>query len=285
MEEQRSYYAIIPANVRYDKELPANAKLLYGEITALCNERGYCWATNDYFSNLYGVSKTSISKWIAALINRGYIFSEIVYKEGTKEILNRYLKLVKDPIEEKLNRGIEEKLKDNNTLINNTINNNKERKKENKKSAYDEIINEMVKDPDIKEGIYEFIKMRKLMKKPMTDRALKQLIGKLNTLSTNKQEQIQILDNSIINNWASVYPLKNENFSKKGRKEIVPDWMNKEYKKQELDEEELKEMKELIKPLFSEEQEEELNKMYGVKQDPELAARAKALQERLKNNN
>ena len=64
MEDFKSYYAIIPANVRYDKDLPANAKLLYGEITALCNEKGICWATNDYFAKLYDVSKTSISKWI-----------------------------------------------------------------------------------------------------------------------------------------------------------------------------------------------------------------------------
>ena len=46
----KSYYAIIPANVRYDRRLTANAKLLYGEITALCNEKVYCWERNSYFS-------------------------------------------------------------------------------------------------------------------------------------------------------------------------------------------------------------------------------------------
>ena len=120
---QRAYYAVIPANVRYDKTLTPNAKLLYGEITALCNEKGFCWVNNEYFAELYGVSKTSISKWIGLLIDKGYLQSELIYKEGSKGILNRYLRIVKDPIEEKLNTPIEEKLKDNNTYINNTMNN------------------------------------------------------------------------------------------------------------------------------------------------------------------
>ena len=124
MENKPNYYGIIPSNVRYDKRLTPNAKLLYAEITALCNDKGYCWASNKYFADLYEVSTTSISKWISQLCEFKYITSEIIYKEGTKEILNRYLRLVTYPIEEKLNTPIEEKLKDNNTINNNTINNN-----------------------------------------------------------------------------------------------------------------------------------------------------------------
>ena len=120
---QKNYYAIIPANVRYDKELSPNAKLLYGEITALCNEKGYCWASNGYFSELYGVSKVSVSKWVNQLVEKGYLYSDIIYKDGTKEILNRYLRIVNAPIKEKLNTPIKEKFKENNTGINNTFNN------------------------------------------------------------------------------------------------------------------------------------------------------------------
>ena len=124
MENKPNYYGIIPSNVRYDKRLTPNAKLLYAEITALCNDKGYCWANNKYFADLYEVSTTSISKWISSLIEFGYLTSTLNYKEGTKEILNRYLRLVTYPIEEMLNTPIEEKLKDNNTINNNTINNN-----------------------------------------------------------------------------------------------------------------------------------------------------------------
>ena len=70
----KSYCAIIPASVRYDKRLCPNAKLLYGEITALCNEKGYCWATNAYFSTLYNVSIRSIINWINELENAGHIY-------------------------------------------------------------------------------------------------------------------------------------------------------------------------------------------------------------------
>jgi len=130
--EKKGYYAIIPASVRYDKRLPANAKLLYGELTALSNEKGYCWAGNDYFAGLYEVSKTSVSKWVSALRDTGYIEIQLEYAEGTKQILHRYIRIVKDPIEEKLNTPlrkvkdpIEEKLIDNttvNTTSNNTMN-------------------------------------------------------------------------------------------------------------------------------------------------------------------
>lgn len=121
MTEHRSYYAIIPANVRYDKRLKPNTKLLYGEITALCNERGFCWAGNEYFADLYGVNKETISRWVSDLIKFGYLNREIIYKEGTNQIINRYLRINQYPIDEKRNTPIDEKVKDNNTSIGDVV--------------------------------------------------------------------------------------------------------------------------------------------------------------------
>ena len=73
MEQEASYYAIINARVRYDDRLTANAKLLYGEITALANKNGYCYATNSYFAELYKVTERTIIRLIKQLDELGYI--------------------------------------------------------------------------------------------------------------------------------------------------------------------------------------------------------------------
>lgn len=212
----KSYYAIIPANIRYDTSVTPNAKLLYGEITALCNERGYCWANNEYFANLYGVSKKTISTWISQLREKGYIVSEIVYKEGSKEIKDRYLRICAYPIEENVNTPMEEKVKDNNTIINNTINNTSN-KKEKKKTEFDVLIESYTENLNLRSTIYEFIKMRKAIKAPMTSNALKLMLNKLNKLSDNDSTKIAIIEQSIMNSWKGIFELKVDNYSNKTR--------------------------------------------------------------------
>ena len=109
----KSYYAIIPAGVRYNKELPMGARMLYGELTALANENGYCWATNGYFAELYDVTPVTISNWITKLEEQGHIQRKIIYREGNKEIKERRIYIA----------PIKENFKENNTVSNNTFNN------------------------------------------------------------------------------------------------------------------------------------------------------------------
>ena len=123
MKEKPNYYAILSAEVRYDNRLKANTKLMYAEITALCDMNSECFASNSYFANLYGKSKTSISNWISELVKYKYISLRFTYKEGTKEIDNRYIKILKGGIEENLNTPYKKTVKSNTTSNNNTNNN------------------------------------------------------------------------------------------------------------------------------------------------------------------
>lgn len=71
--EKPSYWAVLPAAVRYDQELSSSAKLLYAEISALTGETGFCYARNAYFENLYGLSERTISRLVKDLAARGYL--------------------------------------------------------------------------------------------------------------------------------------------------------------------------------------------------------------------
>ena len=105
------FYAIIPADVRYDRSLKPNAKLLYGEITALCNKEGFCWADNGYFADLYQVSKETISRWISQLELAKYLKLEHYPEKGNsrKIYLNSVLTKKSIGLDKKVNRVLTKK--------------------------------------------------------------------------------------------------------------------------------------------------------------------------------
>ena len=138
MDEKPNYFAIIPANVRYDENLKLGEKMMYGEITSLTFKTGECWASNSYFSRLYKVTPQAISKWIKTLEKQKYI--SIKYEKEGKCISKRIIKLVStdiDRVSTGVDRGInhslegyQHRIKENNTSNNNTSINNKEIYKE-----------------------------------------------------------------------------------------------------------------------------------------------------------
>ena len=121
-----NYYAILTSEVRYNQKLTPNAKLLYAEITALINMNGVCFASNNYFAKLYGKTKTTVSKWVSELVKEGFIEVSFTYKEGSKEIDNRYIRIIKGGIKENVSTPLVKNLKDNTTIVNtNTTYSNK----------------------------------------------------------------------------------------------------------------------------------------------------------------
>ncbi len=198
-ENKINYYAIIPATVRYSKELKANEKLLYGEITALSNKNGYCYAQNRYFANLYGVSVETVSRWLSHLQQLGFIQLEVKRNEK-KEVIARYIYIIdvpslqknQYPSPQKNQEGIDEKVKDNNI-------------KYNRDDLFNLIINNSFK---ISETFYEVLENFELI---YTDEMLVFM----------KQDKIEMLKNIIY----ILYELYNSNFksvlSKLNRESLI----------------------------------------------------------------
>jgi len=128
-----NYYAIIPAEVRYNNKLTANSKLLFGEITALTNKTGVCWATNKYFAELYSVDKKTISRWIHQLQEEGYLDIVIEYNKETKQITKRSMKITTSTPMDKIVGGGQKdpQGRDKNVQDNIYTNNNKNNIKKN----------------------------------------------------------------------------------------------------------------------------------------------------------
>ena len=121
MKNKPSYFAIIPANVRY-ADITPNAKLLYAEITALCNMNGKCSASSAYFADLYDVSRISIQKWLKVLEDKKFIKRSIIYLQGSKQIDKRYITLVNNPIIKKLTDNNNINIPNNNITYSNKKN-------------------------------------------------------------------------------------------------------------------------------------------------------------------
>lgn len=98
--EKPIYYSILPSQVRYDKNISANEKILYSEIVVLAQKKGYCFAQNDFFAELFGVNKNTVSRWISNLEKKGFIRCQMTYIDGTKWINGRkiYPKLFKEEV-------------------------------------------------------------------------------------------------------------------------------------------------------------------------------------------
>lgn len=211
MEEKREFRGVwFPADVWLDKRLNMVEKGILVEIDSLDNEETGCIAGNHYLADFCQCSETKVSLAISKLINLGYIYTQS-FNGRTRILKSSLSKNERQPFK-KCEADLQN-MKAINKDINKDINNKKESKPE---ASYDDIINQSVTNEDTKAALYEFIKMRKLIKKPMTNRALELLLNKLKKLSnSNHLLAVDILNQSITNNWQDIYPIKEDTLSRK----------------------------------------------------------------------
>lgn len=84
-----------------------------------------------------------------------------------------------------------------------------------KEISLSDVLEKQVPDEKLKKAFVDFIEMRKLIKKPLTPQALKLAIGKVSELSGGDVEKaVQIIDQSVLNNWQGLYPIKDDGASR-----------------------------------------------------------------------
>jgi len=216
-----AYYAIIPAIVRYDDKLRPNAKLLYGEISALASAGGYCYASNRYFAELYGFNIKTVGALIGSLAKAGYILVEVIRNEkGAVDIrkiwLTAHTALLCTPPHQKAdtppsNNGEppHQKVEENNTSINN---NTPIAPRIATKVITDMLSDYAAGDAKLLEALFGFAEMRAAIKDPIsTARSVTLLTKKLDKLSGGSSAlKIDMLNEATLRNWKSVFAPKDD---------------------------------------------------------------------------
>ena len=194
--------------------LKANTKILLLVLMTHRNrEKGYAYPSQSTLIKKTGLSKNTLLKCLDELEKEGYIKR---FKEKGEN--NKYhidINFINSKVGASIKNDTGSSIKNDtggsikiNTLKVRDISNKKE--KENKKSNIDKIIEAYTKNDLLVEAIRDFIKMRSTIKKPLTDRALKGILNKLDTFTTNDLDKVEILENSIMNCWQGVFELKNK---------------------------------------------------------------------------
>lgn len=91
------------------------------------------------------------------------------------------------------------------------LNTNEYKEKNIKKESVNSVIAEYTENKDLQDALHGFVEMRNKARKPLTARAMKLSLNKLNELALDDVTKIAIVNQSIMHNWLTFYKLQNNN--------------------------------------------------------------------------
>ena len=221
-------FALIPAAVLYDEQLPATAKLLYGEIYRLSHANGYCYASNRDFMAILRCSEPTVTRLISALVERKHIRVKMIRRYGSKgDITQRRIfcgqELAKEDPPEGAEEGAGGPIKNDDTShqkrLDGPLKNDDHTTKSNiynkppivPREIFDLCAAYAGEDGELLEAILGLLENRAAaVKKPVkTARSMKGILNKLDKLSVGDRSlKLALLDKATVANWLTVYPLK-----------------------------------------------------------------------------
>jgi len=84
----------ISKNIWLDRTLSVIERFFYAEVIGLAGKRG-CYANNQHFSKILGISSARVSQLIKSLSVSKYITVKLFYKQGTKQVNRREIYPIK----------------------------------------------------------------------------------------------------------------------------------------------------------------------------------------------
>lgn len=189
--------------------LKGNSLLIYAIIYGFSQAEGQVFnGSLQYLADWTNSSKQSVINCLKKLVDDGLLGKNEKNINGVKFV--EYYSKKFNGVLNKVEWGIKQSLTNN---INNNINNNIS-KKDKVELTYNELVENFTDNKELQKTLLEFIKMRKLIKKPLTNMALTRILNKLNKLTKDTNEQIAILEQSIVKDWQDIYELKDKTILK-----------------------------------------------------------------------
>ncbi len=220
-------FALIPASVLYDDQLPATAKLLYGEIYRLGHANGCCYASNRDFMGILRCSEKTVTRLLAALAKRGHVRVKLVRRYGAKgDITQRRIfcgqELAREDPPEAAEEGGGGILKNDDTShqkrLDGPLKNDDHTTKSNINNKPPIVPHEIFslcaayagEDGELLEAILGLLENRAALRKSVkTARAMNSILRQLDKHSGgDRAVKLLMLERATLSNWLTVYPLK-----------------------------------------------------------------------------
>lgn len=228
--EKPNFYSIIPAYVRYSSDINSFEKILYSEITALCDKNGYCFASNNYFSKVFEKHRNSISRSLKILEKAQFIRIDIDQDKGNFRKI--YLKNVNSPITKNCVTPNTKNCAYNNTSINNvslyreneknndvSVSSKNAKKEKTNKKKIDLIFDKLSEfeiSNQLEKSISNFLEYI-TTKKSLTTHSINLLADHIYNIiqSYDQSEIVKSINDAIMKGWTSFHPDWNNKPTKK----------------------------------------------------------------------
>jgi hypothetical protein len=209
------HYIVVTTELLLDKRISPNAKLLFGVIANLSNQRGYCFASNEYIAELIEVHAGSVSRYIHELLEFQYLirFDEITVTGKQRRLYIN--KTVKDSLTEVLTPP-QQNCED---PLNKTVNYNNIRlivKDEYSKINKGDIAKIEIlefEDDASNEAWKDWLEYRKGQRKSVKGRTKEMQLRLLKSLSP--EQRIATINQSITQGWTGLFEVKSYQKQKK----------------------------------------------------------------------